>query len=326
MNAFFLRPEAWPVLALAAAAGIALLLLERARRRRIGRLLPRRAPPTDGGRLPRRALFVVGVLLATLAVLSPAWGEPTRRLTPRGADVIACLDVSRSMLASDRPPSRLESAKRGIRALAERARGDRVGLVVFAGEARLLVPLTRDLESFGEIVGEADPTSVARGGTDLGAALATALASMKDDERRASIVLLTDGEDLGGRGLAAAAECARRGVVVHCVGFGSTAGAKVTVADAGGAKFLKDRAGRDVVTSMDPVALRRIAEATGGAFVEAAARPHPLVDLYEERIAPVVRRALEEEERRERPNRFQWPLAAAFALWILELCRFERRR
>ena len=140
------------------------------------------------------------------------------------------------------------------------------------------------------------------------------------------VVLLTDGEDMEERGLRVAQTCRDRGITVHCVGFGSVRGSKIAVRGKGGETFLRDRSGRDVVTVMDPAGLRRIAEATGGEFVDAGEGPGSLVGLYEDRILPMARKAFEDEERRERENRYQWPLVAAFLLWILELCVTERRR
>ena len=214
-------------------------------------------------------------MLAVVAALQPLWGEGTASSSARGADVVVCLDVSRSMLARDVPPSRLAAAKREIRALARTRAGDRLALVLFAGEARLAAPLTSDVESFCEIVDLADPLSVGRGGTDLGAALEAALAALEGAAGdHAAVILVTDGEDLGGRGLRAAEACKARNVAVHCVGFGSAGGAKIPVAGDGGTTFLRDRGGAEVVSALDPDGLRRIAEATGGeAVVDAGARP-----------------------------------------------------
>jgi Ca-activated chloride channel homolog len=307
-----------------ALAALLLVLAGRRSRRRTALLGPRVEDLTGGLRAPawRRPVLVgAAVLLALVALLGPAWGAATATAAQRGADVIVCLDVSNSMLARDERPSRLGRAQREIRALAERGRGDRFGLIVFAGDARLAVPLTRDAPTFADLAEQADPTDVARGGTDLGAALDAALVALRGRSgRHETVVLVTDGEDAEGRGLRVAEICRDRGVVVHCVGLGSPQGAKVVVEDEQGREtFLRDRAGRDVVSAMDAAALRRIAETTGGTFVAAAGRAEALVPLYEQRILPTARRAFEDEERRERPQRFQTPLAAALLLWILDL-------
>jgi Ca-activated chloride channel family protein len=326
-----LHPDGLPLLLLAPLLGLLLWTLDRARARRLARVVgPRgRALAADlSGRRRRlqRALFATALLLALLAMLEPVWGETTREVERRGVDILVCLDVSQSMLARDLSPSRLARARNEIAALAERAAGDRLGLVVFAGEARLAVPLTSDRESFRELVGLADPLSVERGGTDLGAALATALEALQGQSGEHEVVLLlTDGEDLEGRGLRAARTCQERNVTVHGVGLGSALGAKIPIAGEGGEAFLRDRSGADVVSKMDAATLRRIAEATGGNFVDAHARPSALPELYEERILPMARKSFETEERRAKENRFQWPLLAALSLWILILCLGDRK-
>src|SRR5207247_10494578 len=114
-----------------------------------------------------------------------------------------------------------------------------------------------------------------------------------------TILLVTDGEDHEQRGLRAAEACRDRGVPVHCVGFGSRAGAKVTVDEDGREAFLRDRGGHEVVTALDPTSLGRIADTTGGEFVDASSRARPIADLYERRIAPMARKAFAEDRRRE---------------------------
>jgi Ca-activated chloride channel family protein len=327
-----LRPETLPILLLVPLVALLLWAFERARRRRLGRVVGPRAPVLAAGlgrgrRGVRAALFSLALLLALLAVLQPAWGESTREVDQRGVDILVCLDVSRSMLARDLIPSRLERARREIRELAGRSVGDRLGLVIFAGEARLLVPLTRDRESLKEMVGLAGPLGVRRGGTDLGAALETALGALDDRTGIHEVVLLlTDGEDLAERGLRVAESLRERGIRLHCVGLGSSLGAKIPIEGERGEAFLRDRTGTEVVSAMSPETLGRIAEATGGEFVDAHSRTRALVDLYERRILPMARKAFEIEERRERENRFQWPLLAAFLFFVLELCVSDRRR
>ncbi|MHC4548755.1 MAG: VWA domain-containing protein [Planctomycetota bacterium] len=328
-----LSSDALPLLLLAPLAGLVLWVLDRARARRLARAVGPRASAlaadlSAGRRRRGRALFVTALLLAMLAMLQPVWGEAAREVEQRGVDILVCLDVSQSMLARDVRPSRLARAQREIRALAARAAGDRLGLVVFAGQARLAAPLTHDRDSFGDLVALADPLSVERGGTDLGAALATALEALRGQTGEHEVVLLlTDGEDLAGNGLRVARTCKERRITVHCVGFGSARGAKIPVETSeGGETFLRDRSGKEVVSTMDPAHLRRIAATTGGAFADAHARPNAVRELYEERIAPMARKTWLAEERRARENRFQWPLLAAFLLWILDLCLGARRR
>lgn len=332
MSDLFARPECLPLLLLAPLAYALLVARDRARaRRRLRAFGPREselAPdPRPAETRLRRALLAAALALALLAAAAPLIGEGPVLAPPRGADVVVALDVSRSMLARDVPPTRLERARREIRALASRARGDRLSLVLFAGEARLVAPLTEDASSFAEILDLADETSVARGGTDLGAAIEASLAALAGATGdHAAIVLVTDGEDLEAKGLRAAAACAERGITVHAVGIGSAIGSKIAVEGEGGETFLRDATGREVVSAMDPESLRRIAAATGGEFVDAGSLPEPLAQLHERRIVPMARRAFEAGEERERVPRFQWPLALAIVLLLAELALAERRK
>lgn len=326
---FFQRPEAWPLLLLAPLAWLAHAWSDRRRARRLARAAGQRAGKVaaeldPGRRRLRRSLRAAGLLLALLALLSPAWGEGYRRVEQRGVDLLVALDVSRSMLAADQAPSRLAAAKREILALTERVRGDRMGLVIFAGEARCVVPLTRDLRSLGELLDPVGPHSVAKGGTDLGAALEACLGALEGATGASeAILLLTDGEDLEGRGRAAASACRERGIVVHCVGFGTAAGAKIPLEEGGG--FLRDRTGAEVISSLAPASLRALAQETGGEYLEAQALPVPLIELYEKRVLPMARKSFEAEERKAALDRYQWPLLAGFLLWILALGATDRK-
>jgi Ca-activated chloride channel family protein len=329
---FFARPGAWPLLLAAPIAWYVFRVLDLGRARRLLRVIGPRThaivPDAAGRRRAlRRTLLCAGVALAFVAVMGPVWGGDADAAELRGPDVVVCLDVSRSMLARDVAPSRLEAAKRGIRSLAGRARGARLALVAFAGDARLVAPLTADMKSFADLAETADPFVVGRGGSDVGAALDAALDALKDSPPgRGAVLLVTDGEDLGGRGLRAAERCRAREVGVSCVGLGSSLGSKIVVDSPKGETFLSDRAGAAVVSTMDAGGLRRIADATGGAFVDGSNRPDALAEIYEARVVPATRRSAESEERRRRGSRFQAPLFAAFALWIVDLCLGDRRR
>lgn len=332
MSEYFAMPDALPLLLLAPLLWIGLKAVDRVRRRRLAGIVgPRSERLSDEldqeGRRTRRAVTGAGLLLALVAVSQPRWGVDLRRAELRGIDLLVCLDVSRSMLAQDLRPSRLQRAQQEIRALSGHGQGDRLGLVAFAGEAKLIAPLTQDMASFAELVDLANPTSVELGGTDLGAALeiaVSALENLQGDHR--SILLITDGEDLEQRGLAVAELCRERNITVHSMGIGSRLGSKIPLTDDGGEIFLRSRSGEEVVSTMDAAGLRRISEATGGGFIDASTSPSPLIDLYDEHIRPIAQRAFESDTRRERKNRFQWPLLAAFLLWIVELCLTDRRR
>ena len=140
-----------------------------------------------------------------------------------------------------------------------------------------------------------------------------------------TVLLLTDGEDLGGRGLEVARRCRERGITVHAVGFGSALGAKIPIDRGGREGYLRDRLGKEVISALDPTSLRLIAETTGGAYVSGS-RVDPLVELYERRILPMARKAFETSAEDQRAQRFQWPLLLAFLLCVVELALPEGRK
>lgn len=325
---------------LAAAAGVplvlwALLRVRRAARRaRVVAALGPRAVDAGDQRLRRRrdAVFVAAVALLCVALAQPRWGTRVRTVTQQAVDLVVCLDVSNSMLARDVVPSRLEAAQRGIRALAARAGGERLGLVAFAGEARLVVPLTQDLDTYADLASVTDPLAVVRGGTDIGAALEAALAALgdrDDDYGHAAIVVVTDGEDHSGAGRRVAEElCAPRGIAVHCVGYGTELGSKIVLPAVrdGAESYLRSSSGDEVVTVMDRASLEAIAQAAGGVFVSARDHAEPLVALFERRIVSMARAAFEAEQRRELEERYQWPLLLALLLMLFERAVALRRK
>ncbi len=331
LDEHFLRADAWPLL-LAGPALFALLVwlgglharaTERVLGVRVAQAISERARPV---RRAQRALFATGISLALVALLGPTWGDARAAGGRRGVDVVVCLDVSRSMLAQDHEPTRLSLAQRAIAELSDVAGGDRLALVLFAGDAVLSVPLTHDSESLVRLASEASPLSVERGGTDLGAALDVALGALAGTSgEHETIVLLTDGDDVEARGLAAAGRAAARGITVHCIGYGSRLGSKIAVDGKNGAAFIRDGAGKDVVSALDEIALGRISEATGGVFRAAVDQKQPLIAVYEEEVVPMARKAFEEDEQKQRKDRFQWPLAAAFGLLLMVQCLTERR-
>lgn len=289
--------------------------------RRLGPLLG--APIAESRRLPfarSRALlrvsFAVALGLAVLAALGPRVGTGREQDRPPALDLVVCLDVSRSMLARDEAPNRLAAAKAAVHTLLEELPEGRVALVLFAGEARLATPLTRDREALRALLEAADPLSVELGGSDVGAALEGAHKALRDaGPGRGTVLLLGDGEDLAGSGDGAAARLAEAGHGLFALGFGSPRGARVPVAlDGGGEAFLEDTSGQAVLTRADPAALERWAAlgagAAGAGDVRAFARAH---------LVPRAEAAERADDEARRPDRYTWPLAIAWLLWLLEL-------
>jgi len=321
------RPELWPYLMLAPLLWWVVWQALRAGTRGgavYGAPLRERVPSAAG----HATLWTVSGALLWLTWMEPLLGEEKIAVERRGLDVIFCVDTSRSMLARDLEPDRIGRAKRDIRTVLPRlVGGDRVALVAFAGKTRLVVPLTHDLDSFRYLLEGVDTDTVRTGGTDLGAAVRRSLdLASEDDASTTVVVLLTDGEDLSGAGRQAAGVAAGRGVVVHCVGYGSTRGSKIILDESGAEAFLQSDEGEEVISAMDSEGLRAIAEATGGEFVRADVMALPLVELKEKRIDPMLQRSYDAGEETLYKTRYQWVLLPAVILLLVVVMRSGGRR
>ncbi len=270
-------------------------------------------------RLVRDGLLLAALALVLLALAGPLVGTEVHDVQRRGVDVMLVLDTSRSMLAEDVRPSRLERAKREIRGLLDRMLGDRVGLVTFAGDARRCVPLTHDAPSFRLFLDDVDTTSNALGGTAVGEGLELALEAFEAERpEQAVIVLLTDGEDHSSdppQG-EVAFKARARGIPVHVVSFGTSDGGPIPLPDRGspsGRTLLLGDDGQPVISRPDEDLLREIADVGLGEFLSTERTAFPLDELFEKRIAvmPGVTRTTRQAERGI--DRYQWALALALA-------------
>lgn len=220
----------------------------------------------------RSALAAAGLLLLSVALLRPQVGERAGVVKRKGIDLVVALDASRSMLARDVLPSRLDRAKLELAALFDRLQGDRVGLVAFAGEAFVQCPLTSDYGAAKLFLRAIDPESMPSQGTALAAALETAAGMFRAAEHGAKtkvVLLLTDGEDHDGNVSAAASRLADEGVRVYSLGIGSPTGTPIPMLDRNGkvAGYRRDRDGQTVITRLEDRQLRDLAAATSGRFV-----------------------------------------------------------
>ncbi|WP_338864298.1 VWA domain-containing protein [Myxococcus stipitatus] len=222
-------------------------------------------PATQGG------LYGLGLALFGFALAQPQCGTKSELTKRRGIDVVVALDASKSMLARDVQPSRLERAKLELTTLLDELKGDRVGLVVFAGDAFIQSPLTSDYAAVKLFLRAVDPEVMPQGGTNVGAALRLSKQVLENADRGSKervVVLLSDGEDLFGEVGEATDALKEAGVQVLTVGVGSESGEPIPVYDRRGefVDYKKDDAGETVITRLDRAGLMAIAEGTGGAF------------------------------------------------------------
>ena len=274
----------------------------------------RNARPFKGG------LLMAAVVLIAVALARPGWTPETRTVERRGRDVVFVVDVSRSMLARDLAPNRLERAKLAIMDTLEVLRGDRVALVAFAGTAVVKSPLTFDYGFVRLAVERLSTDSVSRGGTLIGDALRVVRDSVFGDQVSPfrDVVLITDGGDLGSLPLQAAGELGALGARIIAVGLGDeVTGQPIPDPDADGGYVQYE--GQPVLTTLDAQALRELAGVTpGGRYVNVATGNFDLGVLYTQLIAGADQQLLERTEREVFQERFQPFLAAALVLLALE--------
>lgn len=278
----------------------------------------------------RRAVKLTLILLALaflgIAFARPQWGEERDADAASGEDTIFVLDTSKSMLAADVRPNRLERAKLAIQDYLRRHARGRVGLVVFAGQAFLQCPLTLDYDAFSDTLRSVDVNAVPVPGSDLSRALDEAARALEKNEGRRLIVLLTDGEDLAGAGVKAAEALSKKRVTIYTVGVGTEMGATVQVPTNGPQlQPLLDDAGRPVVSRLDEKTLRAVAEATGGEYqlLGTVGDGMDKVQKAVTDLSPSQRAAL---VRTRGIDRFHWPLGIALALLLIEPLLRERRK
>lgn len=274
----------------------------------------------------RLVLRVLALALLVLALARPQWGFRWEEVRRQGLDLVVALDTSRSMMASDIKPTRLQQAKWGIRDLLRNLRGDRVGLVPFAGSSILQCPLTIDYAAFAMTLDDVYSGIIPKGGTAIEQALRTAVAAFpKDGTADRVILLITDGEDHDGDPLALLPELKENGIRVYTIGIGTLEGEMVPAGDGQGGYF-KDRQGQIVKTALKEDVLQKLALGTGGTYVRSAPGDTGLERVFNESIANLKRSEQENRTAKIYEERFVWPIAAALLLLAWEALLSDRRK
>jgi Ca-activated chloride channel family protein len=281
----------------------------------------------------KAACMVSAVALVVFSLAQPQWGKHWTQARASGRDIMVALDVSRSMLADDVTPNRLERAKADVRdlvAAVEESGGHRLGLIAFAGAPSLKCPLTQVTSHFKLVLDGLDTRSVARGGTMIGDCIREAIEAFDDETQNQNfrdLILITDGEDMDSFPLEAAAAAKEAGITITTIGLGdSDQGARIPVADSSGQRSYLEHEGEIVWSKLEEGPLRQIAEITGGIYVPAGTRAIELDRIFRDVIEPKTKRELDETRRERLQHRFQWFLAPAVLLLMIESLMHESRR
>ncbi|HUV06452.1 MAG TPA: VWA domain-containing protein [Spirochaetia bacterium] len=278
----------------------------------------------------RRVLFLLALVFIMVALTRPAWNPEPVVVHQEGRDVVFVVDVSRSMLAEDIAPNRLERAKLAILDTLSVLDGNRVAVVAFAGSAGMVCPLTRDYGFFRWAVEGLSPGSVDLEGTLIGDAIRKVAGDIFDprEKRYKDLILITDGEDQNSYPVEAATVAGQQGVRIIAIGIGDdTGGSRIPVTDSAGKRTFLTYQGGEVVSRMQPETLRQIALATpGGRYLNAATGAFNLDGIYKQLITSEKGRDLGPMEITRYQEKFQIFLAAAFMLLAAEMLLGEERR
>jgi len=290
-------------------------------------MLPVLAPHWNPARASIRLLLrMLALTLLVVALARPQWGFHWEEVRRQGLDLMVVLDTSRSMMASDIKPSRLQQAKWGVRDLLRNLRGDRVGLVPFAGSSLLQCPLTIDYAAFTMTLDDLYSGIIPRGGTAIEQALRQAIESFPADGTADRVILLiTDGEDHEGDPLDLIPALKEKNIRVYTIGIGTLEGEMVPGADGQGAYF-KDRQSQIVKTALKEDVLQKLALATGGTYVRSAPGDTGLARVFNESITNLKRSEQESRTAKIFEERFVWAIAAALLLLAGEALLSDRRK
>jgi Ca-activated chloride channel family protein len=268
--------------------------------------------------MPRRRmkniLLVLGLVCLFVALARPQLGNRWVEVKRKGIDILIGVDVSKSMLARDINPNRLERAKLAIRDFVVRLEGDRIGLLPFAGTSFLMCPLTTDYDAFNASLDALDVNTIPKGGTDIGAAIREADNILTNEANHKIFVLVTDGEDLSENGLKAAEEAKAQKMIVYTIGVGTPKGELVPQPGDASGKFIKDRDGNFITSRLDEKTLAKIADATDGLYVPLGNMGQGFDIIYRQKLAIVPKEVHGERKRKVPIERFPWPLGAAILL------------
>lgn len=293
-----------------------LLLQEFASAKGLGAIVP---DVSAGKRWLKISLMLSVLLLMVVSLSGPQYGYHWKEIQRKGVDIIIALDCSKSMLAKDINPTRLDRAKREVFDLLGMLQGDRVGLVAFAGTAFLQCPLTLDYEAFYLFLNTLTPDYLPMGGTNLTAAVNTAMSGFKaEDASDKAIILITDGEDTGEGVVEAARAASDAGIKLFCIGVGGEDGVPIPSESSG---YVKDREGNIILSKLDTATLKKMAAVSGGAYVRSVAGDMDLDAIYVQHIrGEMDATTLAQQKKKVLENRYQWFLALAVLALIVERC------
>lgn len=301
----------------------------RSRRKRLERfghldVLRELMPDVSTGRVKFKfILFCTAMMLLILAAARPQFGSKLREQKSQGVEMMLVVDISNSMLAEDFEPNRLERTKYAINKLFDGLHQDRVGLIVFAGEPKVQLPITSDYRMAKAFARRIDPSLADVQGTAIGKALSQALLSFSGetaDSHSRVIILITDGENHEDDALEVARQAAEAGIRIYTIGIGTPEGAPIQI----NGEFIKDAKGDMVVSKLDEETLRKIAELTDGAYVRSSKQSIGLDEIVKS-INDMEQTEFSTVKFEEFNEQYPYLLALALVILLFEFVLLDRR-
>ena len=283
-------------------------------------------------------MLTAAISLLAFSLARPQWGFEWKEMKFKGLDILMAIDVSKSMLATDVKPNRLERTKLAVKDLVKKLGGDRVGLIAFAGTAFLQCPMTIDYNGFLLTLDDLGVNTIPRGGTAIAVAIREAITvftaksgavsgGKAQEKKYRTLILITDGDDLEGDPMKAAKEASDQGIKIYCVGVGTFEGSLIPAMDERGTGgWVADKRGNVVKTVLNEELLKNIAISTGGSYVRATQSDFGLVLLYDKSIAKQEKKDIEGKAAKQYQERFQYFLAIAILILLVESFIPERKR
>jgi Ca-activated chloride channel family protein len=283
-------------------------------------LLEQLAPDVSRNRpVLKMILFVLAYTLIIIGLANPQIGSKYEEVKREGVDVIIALDVSNSMRAEDIRPNRLERSKLAISRFIDKLENDRIGLIVFAGQAYVQLPITTDFNAAKLFLSTISTDMIPTQGTAIGAAINLGMTSFAGNEKKHKVmVIITDGENHEDDAVEAAKKANEDGIIIHTIGMGTPNGGPIPVYHSGTqVDFLKDNTGSIVLTRLDQTALEQIAAEGKGIFVRASNSDDGLETIMKE-IGKMDKKAFESKMFTEYEDRFQYLIGAGLVILLLE--------
>lgn len=270
--------------------------------------------------------FCLGFVFLVLALVNPKMGTKIKTVKRQGVDIVFALDVSKSMLAEDIAPNRLEKSKQIISKIIDKLGGDRIGIIIYAGSAYPLLPITTDHSAAKTFLQNAHPDMVSSQGTAINEALDLAKNYYKEDaQTNRFLIIITDGEDHQKNTIESAEQLAKKNIKVYTIGVGTKKGAPIPIHNQNGLQgYKKDKKGEVVITHRNSDILKQISQKCKGIYVEGNQTKNALKIIIDT-VSKAQKNEFETKQFSEYKDQFQWFLGLALLFFVLDIFIFEKK-